>query len=74
MTIQISKKPRSVKIQMPESGESKSGEKAMTLQHLTSVDGDPKNCSYINNSASIHNIFNKKLLTGIVKLDRALKI
>ena len=35
--------PRSVKIQMPEPAESRSGEEAMPPQSLVSVDRDPKN-------------------------------
>ena len=38
------------------------------------MDGDPKNRSYINRGASISNLFNKKLLAGLVKLNRILKI
>jgi len=66
VNIQIPEKPRSVKIQIPEPKESRSGEEAMTPRHLVSVDRDPKNRSYINGSASIHNLFNKELLAGIV--------
>ena len=58
---------------MLEPTESKSGEEA-TPQRLVSVDGDPKNHPYINNSVSIRNRFNKELLAGLVKLDSALKI
>ena len=74
MTIQIPEKPRSVTIQIFEPEESRNGEEAMISQCLVSVDGDPKNYSYINNGASIHNLFNKELFAGLVKLDRALKI
>ena len=38
----------------------------MTPQRLASVDGDPKNRLYINNGASIRNLFNKELLAGLV--------
>ena len=43
----------SVKIQIPEPEESRSGEEAMTSQYLVSVGGDPKNRSYIDSGASI---------------------
>ena len=67
-------KSRSVKIQMPELAESRSGDEVMTPQRLVSVDGDPKNRSYIDRAASIHNFFDKELLVDLVNLDRALKI
>ena len=59
---------------MPEPEESKGGEEAITPQRLVSVDGGPKNHSYIDSSISIPNIFNKELLAGLVKLNRVLKI
>ena len=42
-----------MKIQIPEPEESRSGKEAMTPQRLASVDGDPKNRSYIDSSASL---------------------
>ena len=59
---------------MPEPEESRSGEEPMTPHRLVSVDRDPKNRSYINSDASIHNLFNNELLAGLMKLDRVLKI
>ena len=64
MNIQISEKPRSVKIQMSELEESRNREEAMTPQRLVSVDEDSK---------TAHILF-KELLKGLVKLDRAFKI
>ena len=61
-------------MQVPEPEESRSGDDALTQQRLASVAGHPKNCLYINSGASIHILFNKELLGGIVNLDRALKI
>ena len=46
----------------------------MTPQCLASVGGVPKNSSYINSGASIHNISNTEVLVGLVKLNRTLKI
>ena len=57
-----------------ESAEPRSLEKALTRQRLVSVDGDPKNRSYINSSASISNLYNKEPLVGLVKLDRVLRL
>ena len=74
VTIQIPEKTRSVKIQVPEPKESRSGDDASTPQRLASVAGHPKNCLYIDSSASIHILFNKELLGGIVNLNSALKI
>ena len=54
--------------------ESRSGEKTMTQQRLSSMDGDLKNRSYINNGASINNSYFKELLTKIMKPDMTLKI
>ena len=38
------------------------------------MDGHPKNRIYIDSGALIHILFNRELLSGIVNLDRALKI
>ena len=64
----------SVKIQVPEPEESRSGDDALTPQRLASVAGHPKDLLYIDSGAFIHILFNKELLGGIVNLDRALKI
>ena len=74
MTVQVHDKTRSVKIQVPEPEESRSGDDASTPQRLASVARHPKYCLYINSGASIHIFFTKELLGGIVNLDRALKI
>ena len=84
-TTPIPEKPRSApipektrsaseKIQVPEPEETRSGDDALTPQRLASVAGHPKNRLYIDSGASIHILFNKELLGGIVNLDRALKI
>ena len=57
MTIQIPKKPMSVKIQTPELEELGSGEDTSTPQRLVNVDGHPKDLVYINNGTSIHILF-----------------
>ena len=46
----------------------------MTQQRLFIVNGDPKNCLYINSGTSTSNLSNKELLIGLIKLDRTLKI
>ena len=74
MTIKIHKKPRSVKIQTPEPKESGSGEDASTPQRQVSVTGHPKNCLCIDSGASLHIIFNRELLEGLIKLNRPIKI
>ena len=58
--------PRSVKIPIPETEESRSG-KEVSTRH-------PKNCLYINSGTFINILFNKELLGGLVNLDRPLKI
>ena len=58
VTIQISKKPRSVKMQTPELEEVRSGEDTLTPQCLVSVARHLKNLLYINSGASMHNLFN----------------
>ena len=70
----VPEKPRSVKIQTPEAEESRSGEDASTPQCLVSVAGHPKNRLFIDSSASLHIIFNRELLGGVIKIDRAIKI
>ena len=75
VTILILKKPRSVKIQMPEPEESRNREDAAsTPQRLLSVARHPKNRLYIDSGASLHIIFNRELLGGLIKLDRVIKI
>ena len=74
MTIQIPEKIRSVKIQVHEPEESRSGDDASTPQRLASVAGHLKNRLYINSGASIHILFNKELLGDIVDLDKSVKI
>ena len=59
---------------MPDLEELRSGEEASTPQRLASVAGHPKNCLYIDSGASIHILFNRELLGGLMKLDRTLKI
>ena len=46
----------------------------MTQQYLFSMNRALKSRSYIDSGTSISNLFNKGLLTGLVKLDRTLKI
>ena len=72
--MKIPENPRSVKILIPEPKESRNGKEALTPQHMTSVSGHPNNCLYINNSTSIHTLFNKELLGDLVNPDRSLKI
>ena len=67
-------KTRSVKIQVPEPEESRSGDDALTPQRLASAAGHSKNRLYINSGVSIHILFNKELLGGVVNLNRPLKI
>ena len=74
VTIQIPENLRSVKIPMPEPEESRSGEEASTPQHMASVTGHPRKRFWINSGVSIHILFNKELLGGLVNLDRPLKI
>ena len=74
MTVLVLEKPKSVKIQTPEPVESRSGEDASTPQRLVSVAGHPKNHLFIDSGASLHIIFNRELLGGLIKLDRAIKI
>ena len=69
MTIQIPKKPRSVKIQTPELEELRSAEDG-----LVSVARHPKNYLYINSGASIHILYNWELLGSLTQLDRPIKI
>ena len=63
-----------MKIQTPKPEESSSGEDTSTPQRLVSVTGYPKKRLFIVSGASIHILFNKELLGGIVSLNRALKI
>ena len=74
MTIRIPEKTRSVKIQVPEPEESRRGDDPSTPQRLASVVGHLKNRLYIDSGASIHILFNKELLGGIVDLDKSIKI
>ena len=62
VTIQILKKPMSVKIQTPELKELRSGENTLTPQSLVSVAGNPKNCLYIDSGTSIHILSNQGIL------------
>ena len=59
---------------MSEPEESRSGDESLALQRLVSVAGHPKNSLYIDSGVSIHILFNKELLGGIVNLNRALNI
>ena len=63
-----------MKIQVPEPEESRRGDDPLTPQRLASVAGHPKNRLYIDSGASIHILFNKELLGGIVDLDKSIKI
>ena len=54
--------------------ESRSVEEASTPQHMTSVAENPKNWVYIDSGASIHILFNKELIGGVVNLHMPLKI
>ena len=75
MTIRISEKTRSVKVEVPEPEESRRGDDHSTPQRLASVAGYPKNRLYIDSGASIHIfLFNKELLGGFVNLDKSIKI
>ena len=65
--------PRSVMIQTLEPEESRSGEDALTPQYRVSVAGHPKNRLYLDSGASLHIIFNRELLGGLIKLDKATK-
>ena len=59
---------------MSEPEESRSGDNPSTPQRLASVAGYLKNHQYIDRGASIHILFNKELLDGIVDLDKSIKI
>ena len=74
VTIRIPEKTRSMKVQVPEPEESRSGDDSSTPQRLASVAGHPKNRLYMDSGASIHILFNKELLGGIVNLDKSIKI
>ena len=63
-----------MKIQTPEPKESRSGKDASTPQRLVSVARHPKNRLYIDSGASLHTIFNRELVGGLIKLDRVIKI
>ena len=58
---------------MPDPEEPRSGEEASTSQRMASMAGYLKNFLYIDNSTSIHILFNKELFEGLVNLDRPLK-
>ena len=74
MTVLVSKKSKSVKIQIPEPKESRSGEDTSSPQRLIIVAGHPNNPLFIDSGASLHNISNRELLGGFIKVDRAIKI
>ena len=74
VTIQIPEKTRSVKVEVPKPEESRQGDDPSTPQRLGSVVGHLKNRLYIDSGASIHFLFNKELLGGIVNLDKSIKI
>ena len=74
VTIQIPEKTRSVKVEVPEPEEPRRGDDPSTPQLLASVAGHPKNRLYIDSGASIHILFNKELLGGIVNLYKSVKI
>ena len=74
VTIWIPEKTRSVKIVVLKPEEPRRGNDPSTPQRLASVAGHPKNRIYINSGASIHILFNKELLGGIVDLDKSIKI
>ena len=74
MTIQIPHKTRSVKVEVPEGKEPRRGDDPSTPQRLASVAGHLKNRLYIDSGASIHILFNKELLGGIVNVDKSIKI
>ena len=61
-------------IQTSEPEESRSGKDASTSQRLVIVARNPKNHLYINRGTSLHIIFNRELLGGLIKLNRAIKI
>ena len=74
---QLPEKPRNVrtsgntmnmKIPIPEIEESRSGKEASTPQGIVSVAGHSKNLLYIDSRASIHILFNKELMRGLVNL------
>jgi len=54
--------------------ESRSVKEDSTPQRMTSVTGHPKNRLYIDSGASLHILFNKELMGGLVNLDRPLEI
>ena len=74
MTVLILEKPKSVKIQISEPEESRSGEDTSTPQRLVSVAEHPKNRLFIDSGASLHIICNRELVGGLIKLNRAIKI
>ena len=74
VTIQIPDETRSVKVEVPKGKELRRGDDPSTPQRLASVAGYPKNRLYIDSGASIHILFNRELLGGIVNLDKSIKI
>ena len=54
--------------------ELRSEDKDLTPQRMTSVVGHPKNRLYINSGASLHILFNKKLMGELHNTDKPLKI
>ena len=64
----------SLKIQTPEPEKSRSGEESLMSQRLISVARHQKNRLYINSGASLHIIFNRELLGGLIKFNRPIKI
>ena len=74
VTIQIPKKPKSVKIQTPEPEVLLGGKNTSMPQCLVSVARHPDNCLYINSGVSVHTLFNRELLGGLIKLDQVIKV
>ena len=62
------------KMSIPKIEKLRSGKESLTPQRMASVTGHPKNRLYIDSVASIHILFNKELMGGLVNLNRPLKI
>ena len=73
-SVRTPKNPMDTKILIIEIEKLRSGKEASTPKRMASVAEHPKNCLFINSSASIHIVINKERLGGLVNLNRPLKI
>ena len=63
-----------MKIQKPEPEDTRSGNDTLTPQCRVSMAWHPKNRLYIGSGVCVHILFNQKLLGGLIKLIRVIKI